>query len=71
MAEQHWRVGTWNGHPNFECGHCSYATLHPRTLVEHLKTAHGVRLHTVPKPKAAKAAANEAAREKSTTADKE
>lgn len=71
MAEQHWRVGTWNGHPNFECAHCAYATLQPRTLAEHLKTAHGVRLRTVPTPKTAKAAANEAAPEKSTLADKE
>jgi hypothetical protein len=46
--KRHYRLGTWNGHPNYECAHCPYATLRPRVLVQHLRATHGVRLMAWP-----------------------
>lgn len=35
-----WTVGTWKGHPNYECLHCPYKTLDARRIRMHVRHAH-------------------------------
>jgi hypothetical protein len=34
------REGTWKGLPNYECGRCSFASLHRRDTIIHIASNH-------------------------------
>lgn len=42
------RIGEWNGHTNYGCPHCPFATLDESKLLEHVFDAH--RFMEQPKP---------------------
>lgn len=37
-----YRVGRWNGLPNYECAHCAFATLELSRIEAHAKQKHGI-----------------------------
>jgi hypothetical protein len=42
-AKPAWTVGTWGGHPNYECSRCPFKTLDKAAAAEHVLRRHGVK----------------------------